>query len=1561
MDNSLFTKMRKAISGFTAFTLVFSFMVVPTTAQAATGFNDVSSDHYAYDAIMELVDAGVVSGYGNGNFGPDDTVTREQAAKILVNAFAADQLDPDYVHGFTDATSIDPNLEDYVNTAAKLGIMEGDPSGTSRPKDQVTRYEWATLAVRAMGAELVSESEADAGLAAEFGDYSSMPGWAKVYVATAWQNSVLNGYENGKFGGADPATRGQAALMTLNAQNPVFREFGTVVGPTTPSGDLMIELNETYSPSNVTIPELSNAVTLAAWDFTAGGDDVTLQKLTIHQYAVASTPSGQEVFLYMMDEDGGWERLTSAVSFNNDNDAKFTNVNAMIDKGETVTIAARANMGNYSASSEIAVEIEEAAAVTSTASDVDADFPVSGYRLGIASDVSAGTITFAKNGNPSDPDVGEDDFQLTKFKLTAQGGTENNEDARLEELGLLVSGSIDTDDLENFELYQTGQSEPLATTSMVDRNDIIRFTFDEEYILGKGDTRSFYVMADANTGRSNDTIKVYVDEVTDVVATGTTYGFGFQVVATAFDNSTACDSSSGACTFITLQGGDYTFSSQGPAAQDVRIDGQDVTFLNFTLDAATTGTFKDMYVLFTVSESATTQGLLNSSSGAANLENITIINRDTGEELYSPVDSDAMTTTATGANAISEAADTTGYIKFDDDVYVEAGDQLNLSIVGDIANNAELSDATITAALVLSSSLPEIRDVNNKVTTNSGALVPTSNITGKNMRVTASSLTLSKAGTPVTGPSVFVKGSSDVPFLGVIARCGTASECTITDISSTVYINDAGAALPTAAGQDTGNNNVYANEIVGSMYIVDDLGNQVASAKGITAAGALNHDNISYTLDAGESRTLYYIGDLSSDAYKNSNPEYIAVRPVTFTTEDVDGNAITASGTPNSDSATYVRVTDGGSLTVTTDASTPREDIAVSGSTDVELSVFNFESTDEAFIVTELALNNLQSSFAASSNLGDYDNNVSSLKISYTNSDGEVEEKTASLTSGQAIFTGLDLYVPADEDAELSAMASFNSIASNNATAGEFVRLDIALNDFEAIAQSSGETYDGSRIDFDYDAASDLDFGSFSWTTTGYRVNGADATVTSLGTSYAITVDTGSLYFPAGTLMFADDASGCASYTADTDQIFVLNTAMSGITTMTATLLDDGNGAGLADDDYICYASPGTGYLTSTARAHVYESKPTVALSATSPSGDRNVSTQDSAFIFTMSADDNEDVNFRAGYDLTTLDGWCNDDAADLATSSTTSVQNVDGSSCGVVGTDGASVNFNIDNTDGTVDASDYAYASFWFFWDEDDLDDNDSDLAPSDLTLAFDSDALLANSANTTDLAASNAINGTSELYEGVWYHFVDIAVPTGMSGTDDDYIGITSTHESLVDASDDFYIDRFMLYNEKIEVDVAAAAIIDKTNSADPVVAYLKESGTTVATGYVSQVVVESGTANQVASTNNSIARMTFVPTTTQGDIEIGAGSTKTYTVQLDTADLLSAQASGTDEAVTFSMDLGSSSEGSVTAGDIWWSADAPSPTIVKWLGRVNNTTLSGNTLNYQSFLKTLVQTLL
>lgn len=1527
MDISFVTrKIQRSIAGLSVLALLASLVSFTGTAFAST-FPDVDSDHFASDYVAQASDEGWMTGYDNGDFGVNDNMTRAQAAKVLVLAFDF-AVDTSYDAGFDDVSPSN-TLEDYINTAALYGIVSGytDADGVATgmygPNDPLRRAEYAKMVVDA------------AGLTAEYDYLGIFPDvasgqWYTYYVETAYMWSVIGGYTNGNFGPGDYVTRGQAAKMTVSAMSPEYRSSD----PTDPGSgsdeDATLEVSlSSDSPDSMTIPSKATSVVLGVWDFSATGGDVELDDLVVHQYGITSLVTTHQVYVYE-----GSDRLTTGKTINTtSNEATFTNLNLAIDKGETRTLSLRMDMGStaYSASAEVGVELESASAVDAGAATVEGDFPLRADKHTIST-TAVGTITIEKNGTVTNAKVGEDGATIAKFKLSA-----DTEAANLSELGLYLSGSVNTGDVENFELFVSGDdATPIATVDAVDSNDVVRFVVEEGYAISKGASKSFYVTADFNTGRTSDTVKAYVDQDTDVVALGNLYGFGMAITRSSYDGNAApaCASASSVdCNYMSLEGGDITITSSGPSASDIAVNADDATVLNFTIVSVTDVTFDSFPIKIDTSDdtSDTTEGLL--STAAANFTDVKIMNTDTGEALYAGVDSTSFKsdqyTTATVEGTDSAA----GYYLYTDDFEMAAGEELNLALSVDIANTSTLDGMTFVASVDLGTTYPQLKDSNNKALTNSSVLVPTSSVDSKTMTLRTPSLALSLASTPASGSNTYVKGSKDIQYTGMVFACGAASDCRVTDMSLQGYLDDDGDAsafVTTATSTHTSAMNSY----VGSVWLEDVDGNVVGAARSVNSSTfVVTYSNVNWTIDAGSTEILYVVGDISSNAYADTDGENLAFgisAASNVTVEDEAGNSFSATGTVNTAATTYVTTLAGGDLTVAVSSSTAKEDIAIAGSSDVEVSKFTLTSTEEAFVVSDLSINNRQSAVTTAA-LGDYDDNVSSLKISYENSDGDTETSTAYLVGGTANFSGLDLYVPMDETVTLTVYATLNTIAVG-ADAGTYVDLAMAMNNFKAVSQSSGDTYNAGKLDNDVAAASDLDIGTLTWVNGTHSINLAVAAIASSGSTQTLIMDNGAeatpINLPVGTLLCVSADTTCAFAT---ESVFVVTGWTEGTLwtdgslgdTVTTVVVNDFDTA-LANDDVVVYSLPGTGNFTATNRMHVYESKPTLALASSSPSGSRSVSTSDDAFAFSITAASQEKLQIRTAEVNNATANTTDFNATALAGTFTATDALSTVASGGIgdsafqretsSGTDAASIIYTFG---AAADLSVYKGISFWTRASE----------AANTITLTID------DSTGTDQTVASGTM--TAATWQFVNLSFQDIAAAN--------LDVISKLTFAVTDASAvsgaTYDIDRIVLYTEKITVDLASDASIDTftTGGADNLVAYLKDSGTTVATGYV---------YSSTQTANASTAAVTFYPEAgVDSNIEIAKGDTKTLVLNLSTSALLN-ESTGVDDPLTFSITYGSSSDGTVTAGNFWWYE---TNATVLWMGKVSDSKLNSNTVKY------------
>ena len=111
------------------------------TTKADMYFSDVNGSEWFADAVAKCSQAGIISGNPNGTFEPNKPVTREQAAKMIAEAFKLTAADADAYRTFADSSSIAAYAREYVSALYEAGYIAGFPGGNYEPKKGLTRAE----------------------------------------------------------------------------------------------------------------------------------------------------------------------------------------------------------------------------------------------------------------------------------------------------------------------------------------------------------------------------------------------------------------------------------------------------------------------------------------------------------------------------------------------------------------------------------------------------------------------------------------------------------------------------------------------------------------------------------------------------------------------------------------------------------------------------------------------------------------------------------------------------------------------------------------------------------------------------------------------------------------------------------------------------------------------------------------------------------------------------------------------------------------------------------------------------------------------------------------------------------------------------------------------------------------------------------------------------------------------------------------------------------------------------------------------------------------------------
>lgn len=189
--------------------------VVPPTASAPRKFADLNG-HWAQDKIYALVDLGIVSGVSATEFAPQREITRAEFATLLLKAI---DLQPgvQYRGKFSDVPA-NAWYFAMVNAAAEAGLVNGYGNGRFGPDNPVTREQMAVMIHNALTYKGITTNLTDAeimNLLTPFSDYQGISSGAHESIAAVLKQNIMSGRGNGVLAPRGRATRAEAAVMIL--------------------------------------------------------------------------------------------------------------------------------------------------------------------------------------------------------------------------------------------------------------------------------------------------------------------------------------------------------------------------------------------------------------------------------------------------------------------------------------------------------------------------------------------------------------------------------------------------------------------------------------------------------------------------------------------------------------------------------------------------------------------------------------------------------------------------------------------------------------------------------------------------------------------------------------------------------------------------------------------------------------------------------------------------------------------------------------------------------------------------------------------------------------------------------------------------------------------------------------------------------------------------------------------------------------------------------------------------------------------------------------------------
>jgi hypothetical protein len=178
------------------FLVAFALLSIPAFAGT---FPDVPDNHGNFDAIEYLYGKGIIQGYEDGTFKPDDLVNRAEALKIIVGAFGVNH-EGSYESVFSDVKAEDWFFP-YVMGGYVAEIINGYDDGSFKPGSNISLAELLKIVILSAKVELQSEVTE-----AVFADVP-VGAWYAPYVLYARDHNVILPDEKGNIYADQPMTR----------------------------------------------------------------------------------------------------------------------------------------------------------------------------------------------------------------------------------------------------------------------------------------------------------------------------------------------------------------------------------------------------------------------------------------------------------------------------------------------------------------------------------------------------------------------------------------------------------------------------------------------------------------------------------------------------------------------------------------------------------------------------------------------------------------------------------------------------------------------------------------------------------------------------------------------------------------------------------------------------------------------------------------------------------------------------------------------------------------------------------------------------------------------------------------------------------------------------------------------------------------------------------------------------------------------------------------------------------------------------------------------------------
>lgn len=257
-------------------------IAVPASVEAAKSFSDVPAKHVYSKEISSMTEMGIINGYPDGTFRPEEKITRKHAAALISRAFDTLPTEKEHASKKTNDVSEKNAYKADIDKVVKAGIIVTDAKGNFRPNDPITRGEMAHALAKAYQLDKAELTGPDA----PFIEKAQMKYYNSANLL--YKAGITTGYGGKEFKEKDSLSRAHYAVFMYRAATLTKPEAKPE--PTKPpTEDPLAQFDtSTFAPDNKELADMYANAKVPAGKNAADLSAENRQQAKAWQYSVSS-------------------------------------------------------------------------------------------------------------------------------------------------------------------------------------------------------------------------------------------------------------------------------------------------------------------------------------------------------------------------------------------------------------------------------------------------------------------------------------------------------------------------------------------------------------------------------------------------------------------------------------------------------------------------------------------------------------------------------------------------------------------------------------------------------------------------------------------------------------------------------------------------------------------------------------------------------------------------------------------------------------------------------------------------------------------------------------------------------------------------------------------------------------------------------------------------------------------------------------------------------------------------------------------------------------------------